>query len=330
MYTCSYAVPVDKDTLGDWSKYKAPCDLKKVVADIVFIWDGSGALDEQCSAIIYEYILAFLKPFNYGPDAVQAAMVVYEDKVTQKIRFNEAKTYDDFVKLVSDRGPPQGNEDKAGIDDAFRVTLDDLLNEEHGSRRNVPRFVVFFPTQRYTGPNPAARAALLRQQAEMYVVSLDSNWKLSDAQLLDLAGDWNHIYQYNDVNVQDALPATLPLATWRAVCDAAAQTFFVSFVDDSTVYNDKFNKPGSAERKAKVQEYHDKLSSVYQHSALHTAVVDVMKFEKADNDKTRVFTKTTFSSYTGGLQEKAIEDATEYLAEKQSWKDLKATRFAKQ
>jgi len=197
MYTCSYAVPVDKDTLGDWSKYKAPCDLQKVAADIVFIWDGSGALDEQCSAIIYEYILAFLKPFKYGSDAVQAAMVVYEDKVTQKIRFNEAKTMNEFKKLVDERGPPQGNEDKAGIDDAFRVTLDEILDEKNGSRRNVPRLVVFFPTQRYTGPNPAARAALIRQQAEMYVVSLDSLWKLSNDQLLDLAGDWRHIYQYN-------------------------------------------------------------------------------------------------------------------------------------
>lgn len=44
-------------------------------------------------------------------------MVVYEDKVTQTIRFNEAKTYDEFKSLVDNRGPPQGNEDKAGIDE---------------------------------------------------------------------------------------------------------------------------------------------------------------------------------------------------------------------
>jgi hypothetical protein len=324
MYTCSFSAPVD--TLGDWPKDKSPCDPKKIVADVVFIWDGSGALDEQCSAIIYEYILAFLKPFKYGPDAVQAGMVVYEDKVTQTIRFNEAKTFDEFKKLVDGRGPPQGNEDKAGIDDAFRVTLDEILNEANGSRRDVPRLVVFFPTQRYTGPNPAARAALLRQQAELFVVSLDSLWKLSDEQLLDLAGDWSHIYQYNDVNVQDALPATLPLATWRAICEANEHTFFVSFIDDSTEYDEKFNAPGSAQREAKVQQYREKLSSVYQHSALHTSVIDVLSFEQAQNSKTRVLTKTTFSGYTSGLEGKTIEGATEYLAEKQSWKELKATR----
>lgn len=61
--------------------------------------------------------MAFLKPFKYGPDGVQAAMVVYEEKVTQKILFNEAKTYDEFKALISSRGPPQGNEDKAGIDE---------------------------------------------------------------------------------------------------------------------------------------------------------------------------------------------------------------------
>jgi len=55
-----------------------------------------------------------------------------------------------------------------------------------------------------------------------------------------------------------------------------------------------------------------------------------MSFEKTDSGKTRVFTKTTFSGYTGGLQEKAIEAATEYLAEKQSWKEFKASRLTKQ
>jgi len=302
--------------------------LDKVVADIVFIWDGSGALDETTSAIIYEYILAFLKPFTYGPKAVQAAMVVYEAKVTQKILFNEAQTFDAFKKLVDERGPPQGDGDKAGIDDALRVTLDEVLNPKSGSRRDVPRLVVFFPTQRYSGPNPAPRAALLRQQAEMFIVSLDSNWKLSDQQLLDLAGDWAHIYQYNDVNVQDALPGTLPLATWRAICDAATLTFTVSFTDDSTKFSDEFNVEGSPEREAKVQDYYKKLSQVYQHSALHTSVIDVISFERTAENTTRVVTKTSFAGFTNALEEKSIESATEYLASQHKWKELKAVRLA--
>jgi len=229
--------------------------------------------------------------------------------------------------LVDSRGSNQGDGDEAGIDDAFRFTLDVILNEQNGARRNVPRLVVHFPTQKYSGPNPAARAALLRQQAEVFVVSLDSRWKLNDSQLLDLAGDKSHVYQYNDVNVPDALPPTLPLYTWRAVCDANAQMFTVSFVDDSTTYDEKFNKAGSQERMAKVQNYYEKLSSVFQHSALHTSVIDVISFEASDNGKTRVITKTIFSSYTGTLEGEAVEAATEYLARQQSWRDFKATRL---
>jgi hypothetical protein len=304
-----------------------PCDKKAVKADVVFIWDGSGAMDEQAEPSIYEYILAFLRPFEdvYGPNGVQAALVVYEKKVTQTIRFNEAKTLVEFKKLLDERGVDEGNGDKAGIDDALRVTTDEILNEKNGSRGNVYKMVVFFATQRYTGPNPAARAALLRQHAELYVVSLDSTWKLSDKQLLDLAGDWTHVYQFNDVNAMEgALAATLPFATWRAFCDGALQTFFVHFVDDSTEFSDEFNQEGSAKRKELVQNYREKLSSVYQHSLLKAAVIDVFSFERADNNKTRVLTRTTFKGYTSALEGKGIESATEYLASKQSWRNLEA------
>lgn len=328
--TFAYAAPVNQDTLGDWPKNSSvSCDLQNVVTDVVFIWDGSGYLDETTSAIIYEYILAFLKPFKYGLNAVQAAMVTYENKVTKKIRFNQASTYDEFKSLLDKRGPPQGNGAKAGVDDAFRITLDEILTEKYGSRREVPCLVVFFPTQHHTGPDPKPRAAQLRQLAELFVVSLDSPQKMSDEELLAIAGDRAHIFQYNDVNVQDALPGTLPLATWRAICDAVMQTFTVSFTDDSTDFKTEFNVDGSPEQKRKAEEYFTKLSSVYQHSALHTAVIDIINFQRTNTGRTRVLTKTTFAGFTGDLEEKAIEAATEYLASKESWRELKATRFMK-
>jgi len=255
--------------------------------------------------------------------------VVYEEKVTQTIRFNEAKTYEEFKKLVDERGVDESAGNKAGIDDAYRVVLDEIFNEKNGSRRNVPRLVVHFPLEAYTGPNPAARAALLRQQAELFVVSMDSKWQLNNAQLMDLAGDWNHVYQYNEVNIQDTLPASLVLATWRAACDAAANTYSISFVDTSTAYNSQFNVAGSTERKALVQHYVEKLSSVYQHSALHTAVIDVIDFGRSTYDKTGVTAKITFGGFMGGLEESRIQTATEYLVGKENWEQFKAIRLTK-
>jgi len=327
--------PISADVLDEnWWKDNAPSNLKNISADVVFIVDGSGGLDEMASVVIYEYVKTFLKPFKYGHDDVQAAMVVYSyeedpedpDKTPRNIHFNEAKTFDEFLKLVDNRMVPQGSGDKANIDEAYKVTLEEILTEKNGARRNANKLVLHFPTQKSTGYDPAVRAALIRQQAEMFVISYDSRWGLNDSQLLALAGDWDHIYQYNDVNNEEALAKPLPLATWRAISDAAIQTFFTTFVDDSIEYNEKFNQAGSMERAIAVQGYHELLSSVYRHSGLHTSVIDIISFEKTDKNKTRILGKTTFRGYTEKLTEDMIQDAVEYLAQKQSWNDFKASR----
>jgi len=304
-----------------------PCEMSRVTADIVFIIDASMAFNESTKAAIYNFIVKYLEPFGgpqFGPNGVQAAMIAYQADVVAKINLKDTSNFDDFKNLLY-RKLPSGTGSNRGIDNALKATLTDIFNPANGYRETAPHVAILFALDCHTGVDPADQAKLLRQKAEFFVVAIHPP-TVNAKELLDLAGDTDHIFQLTTA-IEGGLPSFMSVISWQFTCDAWSGSFIVNFNDDNTPWDPAYAIAGSPQRLDKIQEFYQKLSQVYSQSALHASVIDVINFQQAGAN-TKILSNVIFDGYTRQLLKSTVTAAITPAVTTQRWTMLDVQEVA--
>jgi len=194
-----------------------PGELEAVYADVVFVVDVSQKFDATLQGAVTSFITNFLKPFTYGKNGVQAALVTYHKNADVAVSLNGASNYDAFIKQVQAvlADAPHGTE--RYIYNALDTVQNHVLVTEAGFRANAAHQVYIFSADCFTGPDPVQTAQAIRNNGntEIFVVTLGQPigfWKEN----LDVAGDAPHLLDVQ-VNPEVVLPNYLTKQAWRSV-----------------------------------------------------------------------------------------------------------------
>jgi hypothetical protein len=197
-----------------------PGELETIYADVVFVVDVSQKFDATLQDAVTNFTANFLKPFTYGKNGVQAALVTYHKTADVAVSLNGASNYDAFIKqaqAVLD-GAPYGTE--RYIYNALDTVQNHVLVATAGYRPNAAHQVYVFSADCFTGQDPVQTAQAIRSTSntEIFVVSLGQQigfWK----EYLDVAGDAPHLLDVQ-ANPEVVLPNYLTKQAWRSLLAA--------------------------------------------------------------------------------------------------------------
>jgi len=194
-----------------------PCEMEAIAADLIFVVDVSKKFTDVYAQAVTGFISNYLKPYTFGKDGVQAALVTYSKVADVAISLTAAKSYNQFMQQVNDslKDGPSGTE--RYIYNALDTVLFHVLTESNGFRPEAAHSIFVFTADCFTGPDPVATAQAIRaKNTNLYMISLGSPfgfWK----ETLDISGDPQNLFEVPTAP-EVILPNFLPKVAWRALC----------------------------------------------------------------------------------------------------------------
>jgi len=199
-----------------------PCEMEAIAADLIFVVDVSKKFTDVYAQAVTGFISNYLKPYTFGKDGVQAALVTYSKVADVAISLTAAKSYNQFMQQVNDslKDGPSGTE--RYIYNALDTVLFHVLTESNGFRPEAAHSIFVFTADCFTGPDPVATAQAIRaKNTNLYMISLGSPfgfWK----ETLDISGDPQNLFEVPTAP-EVILPNFLPKVAWRALCSGNTQ-----------------------------------------------------------------------------------------------------------
>jgi len=196
-----------------------PCEMETIAADLIFVVDVSKKMNDNYTNAVLGFIQNYLKPYQFGKENIQAALVTYSKVADVAVPLTAASSYNQFIRMAQDAlsGSPFGTE--RYIYNALDTVLYHVLSENNGYRPAAAHHLFVFSGDCFTGPDPVATAQAIRaKQTNLYMITLGSPfgfWK----ETLDIAGDPQNLFEVPN-SPEVILPNFLPKVAWRALCAA--------------------------------------------------------------------------------------------------------------
>ncbi|XP_062602572.1 collagen alpha-3(VI) chain-like [Saccostrea cucullata] len=207
--------------------FKAECDL--VPADFIFLLDSSGSETQRGFNTQLNFISNFTSNFEVGPKKAQFAAVTFSTGVYKNFFLNEHQSQADVLNAISKIAYRDG---ETYTDLGLNYVRSNVLQENHGARHNVAKYVIVLTDGRSNDNSRTVSAATaLHKVPNVTVIAIGIGHGIDRNELNIIASDKNHTFVVNTFELLHTLDVELVDKTCTLCGDYPAD---IAFLIDSS------------------------------------------------------------------------------------------------